>query len=99
MKNLEIAENSSTLYNLGDDGNNDIWFNVNKHKAGREAEIEAAREIMKRHNMHDKLVEALSDMVEQFANYNDHTGEMEPCNFLCVHESIALLIQAKGEQP
>lgn len=89
MKNLEIAEKSSTLYNLGGDGNNDIWFNVNKHKAGREAEIEAAREIMKRHNMHDKLVEKLKLVV---GNSTVQSTIPDLCE-----EIETLLTQAKGE--
>ncbi|QDP55720.1 MAG: hypothetical protein Tp138OMZ00d2C19078241_52 [Prokaryotic dsDNA virus sp.] len=98
MKNLEIAENSSTLYNLGDDGCNDIWFNVNKYRADREAEIQTALEIMKRVNMHDQLVEALSDMIEQFADFDEDAGELKQVQrFAVVNTAMELIEKEEGQ--
>lgn len=48
-------------------------------------------------NCHDELVESLSDMIEQFADYDDE-GNIKPDQFIIVNMAIDILNKAKGKQ-
>lgn len=49
-------------------------------------------------NMHDQLVEALSDMIEQFADFDEDAGELKQAQrFAAVNTAIELIAKAEGQ--